>query len=342
MRAPPDATRARLLEARCGKGDPGDKGGGCEDAGSQGRAGEVGRRGWVVAAEGVVVELRGKEGLRLGDGPDEERSSTVCWNIRKDGLNPFWWATVVNKRTTPLPKGAILMSNHLSFADSFLVSKVLMPTYEAKFVAMKMVFDLPFGGWAIRFCEDLKIVFELCEDGVTWRTKKGTTKAMFKLAQKHADNGTSIMVYPEGELSRDGEMIDFKDGFFKFALKNNMPIVPLAMWGNKNVWPTDTFHMNPGKLNIAVGENIEINDFDTVDTVREKTFAAIVALRNDLPLFKERGEMDIQRFKNHIANEERRLEEIEEAKAAKREVAVRVSPADGNGDIEAPSPNLGS
>ena len=49
--------------------------------------------------------------------------------------------------------------------------------------------------------------------------------------------GRSLMIYPEGTRSKDGELHAFKKGAFRIAVQNDMPLVPVAIAGTNTVWP---------------------------------------------------------------------------------------------------------
>jgi 1-acyl-sn-glycerol-3-phosphate acyltransferase len=46
---------------------------------------------------------------------------------------------------------------------------------------------------------------------------------------KQAKKGQPIFVFPEGTRSKTGELLDFKPGAFKLALKSKQPIIPFVI-----------------------------------------------------------------------------------------------------------------
>ncbi len=66
------------------------------------------------------------------------------------------------------------------------------------------------------------------------------------------DNGGSLMIFPEGGLSRDGEIHEFKPGAALLSAKKGVPIVPCAIYGTYS----PVFGMRQKML---VGEPIESN-----------------------------------------------------------------------------------
>lgn len=47
--------------------------------------------------------------------------------------------------------------------------------------------------------------------------------------------GISVFLFPEGTRSKDGNMLEFKDGGFKIATKSKCPIVPVGITGSADV-----------------------------------------------------------------------------------------------------------
>jgi 1-acyl-sn-glycerol-3-phosphate acyltransferase len=53
-------------------------------------------------------------------------------------------------------------------------------------------------------------------------------------ACRHAlDNGLSVMLFPEGTRSRDGNLRPFKDGAFELAVEKKLAVLPLAIAGTE-------------------------------------------------------------------------------------------------------------
>jgi 1-acyl-sn-glycerol-3-phosphate acyltransferase len=47
-------------------------------------------------------------------------------------------------------------------------------------------------------------------------------------------DGVPVGVFPEGTISKTGELMPLKTGFFKLAMETGVPIVPIGMWGNQD------------------------------------------------------------------------------------------------------------
>ncbi len=73
------------------------------------------------------------------------------------------------------------------------------------------------------------------------RNYKQAMKSLEKAKKSMAKNPRSIILYPEGTRSMNGEIMPFKKGGLIWALKMGVPVVPLALCGTrgtlkKNHW----------------------------------------------------------------------------------------------------------
>jgi 1-acyl-sn-glycerol-3-phosphate acyltransferase len=91
--------------------------------------------------------------------------------------------------------------------------------------------------------------------------------------------GVSVMVFAEGTRSPDGQIHEFKKGGFVTAIQRKIPILPVTVNGSRRILPKKSLVMTPGKIQIVVGEPIDVTGY-TIDTVGElidKTRQVIIA-----------------------------------------------------------------
>ena len=78
--------------------------------------------------------------------------------------------------------------------------------------------------------------------------------------------GTSIMMFPEGTRSRDGQLQRFKPGAFELALQTGSPILPILVTGTGSALPRRGFVLQGRhSIGITVLEPIEPSAFGTED-----------------------------------------------------------------------------
>ncbi len=140
----------------------------------------------------------------------------------------------------PAEKAAIYCVNHQSAMDIPVLFASLPVQF--RFAAKKSLFDMPFMGWHLRRSGHIAVD----------RAKPlEAMKSMKKAAQEIRD-GKSILLFPEGHRSRDGQLLPFKAGTFFIAILAGVPIVPVTINGTPNVLKPDTYHVRPGQTEMIV------------------------------------------------------------------------------------------
>jgi len=200
-------------------------------------------------------------------------SGLVCW------LNPMWRLTRV-KPLKAQPGRAIVMCNHLSNCDPFIMAASLFP-FETKYIAKGVLFNVPFGGWAMGLAGDVPVYFTSDKGG--WGTVKGSVKKMMETCRELLDHNIPLMVFPEGARSRSGRMQTFKDGFFQFAAENGIDIIPVAVNGSQRAWSPGDWKMNYANIYFTSGETIKVSKGCEAVALRESVRSSIVSLYKSLP-----------------------------------------------------------
>lgn len=77
--------------------------------------------------------------------------------------------------------------------------------------------------------------------------------------------GMSLMAFPEGTRSRDGQLQPFKTGAFVAAIKAGVPVVPLYIHGAAKVLPAKTMRVRPGCVDLTVGKPVPSQGLDLED-----------------------------------------------------------------------------
>jgi len=94
-----------------------------------------------------------------------------------------------------------------------------------------------------------------------------------KAAQKIRE-GKSVMSFPEGTRSRDGNIGPFKQGMFHLAIQSGVPIVPISIIGAKEIMPKRSLHIKPGQVTLVIDKPIDVTGYsaekrhELVDRVR--------------------------------------------------------------------------
>jgi 1-acyl-sn-glycerol-3-phosphate acyltransferase len=163
----------------------------------------------------------------------------------------------------------IIVANHQSLIDIYAVYGFLGVDF--KWVMKKELRAVPILGIACELMGHILI-------------DRSNTEAALKSindAQARVKDGVSVVFFPEGTRSRNGELRQFKKGAFRFAQEMSLPILPIAIHGTKEILPSDTIDLAPGKAVIQVLEPIPTDNLSdeaisqlTLD-VREKIATAL-------------------------------------------------------------------
>lgn len=69
-------------------------------------------------------------------------------------------------------------------------------------------------------------------------------------------HGMSLVIFPEGSRTRDGNMIPFKRGAFMLAAEFKLPVVPLTIDGSFKAMPRTTYFMTPTTIRLTIHKPI--------------------------------------------------------------------------------------
>lgn len=138
--------------------------------------------------------------------------------------------------TENFPDGPfIVMFNHQSSLDIPVFSAVL--PFEWKAVMKNEVASIPFVGWVCT----LGGHYFVARDGSV-----GDTNRVREIIRK-IRKGPSVVIAPEGTRSEDGTLLPFKQGGFLMASLSRVPVVPMIIWGSKDVRKKGSYKLNTDK-----------------------------------------------------------------------------------------------
>ncbi len=84
--------------------------------------------------------------------------------------------------------------------------------------------------------------------------------------------GSSVIIFPEGTRSPDGNLLPFKKGAFVAAIHMKFPVVPVVLKGTRRVMPKGKYlSIYPGPIEIVIKPPIPTQglDYDDRDRLRE-------------------------------------------------------------------------
>lgn len=159
-------------------------------------------------------------------------------------------------------KNYVFMGNHLSYVDIFLLLSILDKKFV--FMAKEELFKLPVFGFGIRAVGIVPINRGESRDAL---------KSLFEAA-KRIQSGYSVVLFPEGTRSPDGEMLPFKRGAFTLAVRTGLEIAPFVLEGTSKALKKSSFLANPfQKVRIRFLEPVSpqgMKDRELLELIRER------------------------------------------------------------------------
>lgn len=133
----------------------------------------------------------------------------------------------------------ILMGNHGSNLDAFLVARCLKP-YRMNYVTS--AFFYRFG---------LLRVLLRCAGAIPKARTQKDLKAL-RLMMQTLSSGRILMVFPEGRRSMDGTGSRFTEAMAKLAKRSGVPVVVAHIEGSYLSWPRWATHARPGTVTLRL------------------------------------------------------------------------------------------
>jgi 1-acyl-sn-glycerol-3-phosphate acyltransferase len=139
----------------------------------------------------------------------------------------------------------LLMSNHQSALDiSVLLAHLPVPF---KFVAKRELFRIPVFGRAMKKAGYINIDRENPREAL-----KAIEDAVARIK-----GGTSVLIFPEGTRSADGNLLPFMKGAFSLATRAGVPVVPVAVIGTNPLQPPGcAVAAQKGRVTVRMGKPI--------------------------------------------------------------------------------------
>jgi 1-acyl-sn-glycerol-3-phosphate acyltransferase len=176
----------------------------------------------------------------------------------------------------------IVVTNHVSHIDPFLVSKFVLDAGRVpRFLAKESIFGVPVVGWGMRVMGHIPV-------------RRGTTDARRSLAAavKALNEDKVIVLHPEGTVTRDpqGWPMIGKTGAARLAtLAPDVPVVPVVQWGVQeqiDLYAKRVRLIPRPKHTVSVGLPIDLEQFrdrgSSGRVLQEMTEVIMRRLRDDV------------------------------------------------------------
>ena len=118
---------------------------------------------------------------------------------------------------------AIIACNHVSFVDAVLL--MAASPRPIRFVMDQRIFSIPVLGWLFKLGKAIPVASQ--------KDDPAAYAAAFEAADKVLADGDLLGIFPEGAITRDGQLQPFKGGIMKILERRPVPVVPVAL---QNLW----------------------------------------------------------------------------------------------------------
>ena len=143
----------------------------------------------------------------------------------------------------------IVMSNHQSHYDVWAILGYL--PLQIRWVMKMELRKVPIFGYA---CEKMGQIY--IDRGHSEKARKSLEVAGEKIRA-----GASVVFFPEGTRSPDGNLLPFKKGGFVIALAAGVPILPVTVVGGRDILPKGSLKMIPGKIAMTFHQPIMVDGY---------------------------------------------------------------------------------
>ena len=123
----------------------------------------------------------------------------------------------------PAQGAAVLVCNHVSYVDAVLL--MAASPRPIRFIMDHRIFAIPVLGWLFRLARAIPIAPQ--------RDDPAAYERAFIDAGKVLAEGDLLGIFPEGSITREGILGEFKGGVMKILQEHPVPVVPLAL---QNLW----------------------------------------------------------------------------------------------------------
>ena len=169
----------------------------------------------------------------------------MVYTLEKFTIIPLirlWVKNAKGAENLPKTGGAIIASNHASYADHLIIGSFIATKVNRRFhfLAKKEHFEGPQKFWH-KYVEAIPI-----------DRKKGG-KGALRFAVKGLKEGKLIVIYPEGTRTLTGKLQKAKTGVARLALLSGAPVIPIGLMGTFEIMPKGRYIPKFRRATINIG-----------------------------------------------------------------------------------------
>lgn len=163
------------------------------------------------------------------------------WSLVSPMLHTYFRLKIYGAENVPKRGGAIAVSNHASYFDPPILSNCV--GRPVAFMAKEELFKIPV------FQQGIKLYG-------AYPVKRNTgDRAALRAASKAIDSGWIAAVFLQGQRTIDGKITDPKLGAAWIAAKNQVPLIPVSLWGTEKILQSSALP-HPTPVTVRIGKII--------------------------------------------------------------------------------------
>jgi len=140
-------------------------------------------------------------------------------------INVFYRVRPVGLENIPQTGPAVVVCNHVSYMDPILLSGSIRRPM--RFVMYYKIFDIPLLRFFFKNMKAIPIA--------SAREDEDLMKLAFDKVDAELEAGNIVCIFPEGGITRDGEVQRFRPGIEKIIARRPVPVIPVSLgrlWGS--------------------------------------------------------------------------------------------------------------
>lgn len=172
----------------------------------------------------------------------------IFYLIIRASVGIFAGLRVEGLENVPRTGALIITPNHISFSDPPIVEAVIKR--HSWFMATNELFEMKILGPLARLMRGFPI------------KQDSPDRAALRKTEELLKRGESVVVFPEGHVSKDGRLQPIQHGTIMVALRTGAPLLPVGLLNTDKFMPPHTFKFrrSPSPIVVRIGKPIPVEE----------------------------------------------------------------------------------
>lgn len=179
-------------------------------------------------------------------------------------ITPGWSYRIEGREYLPQDRTPmVLVANHQSSTD---ICALFTTGVQFRWLSKIEVFKAPIIGLAMKWSGYVPI-------------KRGSSKShrqALKESSSWLRRGVSMVYFPEGSRSEDGNLHSFKLGAFSLATRENVPVLPVVLQGTGHMMAKNSLFPNPANVTVKILPPTRKEEGETIEEFAERVRSLIL------------------------------------------------------------------